>query len=182
MRKILTYLLPTIAASVLLAACGSSSGSTSSSATASASAPATASTIALVKTAANPSLNATVLVNARGRTLYHLTGEGNGKWICTSSACTAVWHPVVAPSGGGTLGSVSSLGTTTRPDGTMQVTYKGFPLYTFAPDTAAGDVKGQGIKDVGTWTAATTGSAPVSTPAAATATPPAPAGGSNYGY
>jgi len=40
-----------------------------------------------------------------------------------------------------------------RPDGTMQVAYKGMPLYTFAQDKAPGEANGQGIKDVGTWTA-----------------------------
>lgn len=36
------------------------------------------------------------------------------------------------------------------------MTYKGMPLYTFAEDTAPGQAKGQGIKDVGTWNAVTT--------------------------
>ena len=52
-------------------------------------------------------------------------------------------------------GGVGSLGTVKRPDGTEQVTYKGMPLYTFAQDQKPGDAGGQGIKDVGTWTAVT---------------------------
>jgi predicted lipoprotein with Yx(FWY)xxD motif len=131
-----------------------------------------------------------VLVDARGMTLYHLSAEQNGKFICTSSACLQVWHPLIA-SAGTPGGSIGSLGTVKRPDGTEQVTYKGMPLYTFASDRQPGDVKGQGIKDVGTWTAVTVAKgssssapatpAPTTTPAQTT--PPASSGGGGgYGY
>ena len=36
----------------------------------------------------------------------------------------------------------------------IQVTYKGLPLYTFTEDKRPGQIKGQGVKDVGTWHAA----------------------------
>ena len=78
---------------------------------------------------------------------------------------------------------MSSLGTVKRPDGTEQLTYKGAPVYTFAPDKKAGEVGGQGVKDVGTWTAVTTSS---SSPPASTSSQPAPAApassGGGYGY
>ena len=62
------------------------------------------------------------------------------------------------------------------------------PLYTFAQDQKPGDVNGQGIKDVGTWTAVTLRATnPASAPAAkathtgpARATPPAKSGGGGY--
>jgi predicted lipoprotein with Yx(FWY)xxD motif len=180
MRQSFKLALPAVAAAVLLAACGSSSSSTTNSA-ATASAPAAAATAAFVRSTTNPTLHATVLVNAQGLTLYHLSGEGAGKWICTSSACTGVWHPVHAPTRG-SAGGVASLGTVTRPDGTTQVTYKGLPLYTFVQDTAPGDVKGEGIKDVGTWEAVTVGGTAASAPAAATTATPASGGGGAYGY
>ncbi|MGC2374428.1 MAG: hypothetical protein WA484_11205 [Solirubrobacteraceae bacterium] len=118
-------------------------------------------------------------------TLYHLSGEHNGKFICTSSACVRIWHPLSVASGTPS-GTVGSLGTVKRPDGTVQVTYKGMPLYTFASDRKPGEAKGQGIKDVGTWTAVTVSSsssggatsAPATTPTQTT--PPASSGG--YGY
>ena len=47
------------------------------------------------------------------------------------------------------------LGTIARPEGTIQVTYHGRPLYTFSGDTAPGEAHGQGIQDVGTWGAVT---------------------------
>jgi predicted lipoprotein with Yx(FWY)xxD motif len=44
------------------------------------------------------------------------------------------------------------LGTITRDDGTMQVTYNGHPLYTFANDTGSDNAAGQGMQDNGgTW-------------------------------
>jgi predicted lipoprotein with Yx(FWY)xxD motif len=37
------------------------------------------------------------------------------------------------------------LGTVKRPDGRLQVTFEGMPLYTYVGDTAPGQAKGQGI-------------------------------------
>ncbi|HWY89844.1 MAG TPA: hypothetical protein VNY31_04165 [Solirubrobacteraceae bacterium] len=168
MRHLLKLSLPALAASLLLAACGSSSSSsTTSSATGTQPATQTSSSssnAAVVKTASN-SLG-TILVNSQGMTLYHLSGEQNGKFICTSSACVGVWHPLIAPSGGAPSGEGVPLGTVKRPEGTVQVTYKGTPLYTFTGDQQPGETKGRGIKDVGTWSAVTTSSS--STPAAST--------------
>jgi predicted lipoprotein with Yx(FWY)xxD motif len=42
-------------------------------------------------------------------------------------------------------GVTGSLGTFTRADGTIQVTYNGLPLYYWVSDTKAGDTTGQGI-------------------------------------
>ena len=179
MRNLLKLSLPAIAASLLIAACGSSSsGNTTSSATSAQPAAQTSggsSSAVLVKSASN-SLG-TILIDSQGMTLYHLSGEQNGKFICTSSACVGVWHPLIAPSSGTLSGEVGSLGTVKRPDGTVQVTYKGTPLYTFTGDQQSGETKGQGIKDVGTWSVVTTSSN--STPATSTSSTPAtPAPGS----
>ena len=45
--------------------------------------------------------------------------------------------------------SQSLLGTITRADGTMQLTYDGHPLYYFTADTAGGTANGQGVKAFG---------------------------------
>jgi predicted lipoprotein with Yx(FWY)xxD motif len=195
MRHLLKLSLPAIATSLLLAACGSSSSS-SSSTTSSEQQPAaqtsSSSSSAVVKTASNSALG-TILVDSQGMTLYHLSGEQNGKFICTSSACVGVWHPLTAPSGSAPSGAVGSLGAVKRPDGSMQVTYKGTPLYTFAEDRQPGETKGQGIKDVGTWSAVTSdsNSAPASTstppstssaPASSAPTTSAPSNGGGYSY
>jgi predicted lipoprotein with Yx(FWY)xxD motif len=201
MRHLLKLSLPAIAASLLIAACGSSSSSKTTSSAAAGTQPAaqtsTGSSTAVVKTASNSTLG-TVLVDSRGMTLYHLSGEVKGKFICTGSACLGVWHPLIAPASGAPSGEVGSLGTVKRPEGTMQVTYKGTPLYTFTQDTQPGETKGQGIKDVGTWSAVTTSSASAppsssSTPPSSSSTPATPApstggasesssGGGGYGY
>jgi predicted lipoprotein with Yx(FWY)xxD motif len=156
MRPTLKFLIPALAAALTLAACGSSSSSTGSSSQASTSAATgTASqsggATAVVTAAPNAKVGATVLTNASGMTLYALSGEGNGKFICTSSACLQVWHPVTVAAAVTPSGTVGSLATVKRSNGTVQVTYRGMPLYTFAQDKTPGEDNGQGIKDVGTW-------------------------------
>lgn len=169
MRKSIRFLVPTLAVSALLSACGGSASSKSNSSApegrAAASHTSASASRAIVKTASNAGLGATVLVNAQGLTLYHLSAEQKGKFICTSTACLGVWHPLTAQAGRTPNGTVGSLGTVKRPDGTEQVTYRGMPLYTFAQDTAPGQTNGQGFKDVGTWSAVTTGSSATSAPA-----------------
>jgi predicted lipoprotein with Yx(FWY)xxD motif len=171
MRNLVKLSLAAVATSLLLAACGSSSPSkTTSSASASvkpAAQTSGGSASSAVKAVSNPTLG-TILTDSQGMTLYHLSGEQNGKFICTSAACLGVWHPLVATSGSASSSGVSSLGTVKRSNGMTQVTYKGTPLYTFAEDKQAGETKGQGIKDVGTWSAAKAGS----TTAPSTASPP----------
>jgi predicted lipoprotein with Yx(FWY)xxD motif len=180
MRLTTKLLLPALGASLLLAACGSSSSSTSTAAPAAAPASGGASA-PVVQAASNATLGATVLVNAQGMTLYHLSAERNGKWICTSAACVQVWHPLAAQGGTAPKGSVGSLGTVKRPDGKLQVTYKGMPLYTFAQDQSAGEAKGQGIKDVGVWGAVKTSATVSSKPAPAPA-PSSTSSGGGYTY
>jgi predicted lipoprotein with Yx(FWY)xxD motif len=92
----------------------------------------------------------TLLVNRRGFTLYHLSVERRGHFICTSPACLAEWHPLVVARGTTPTGA-KSLTTIKRPDGRRQLAYKGGPLYTFDEDHKPGDMKGNGFKDVGTW-------------------------------
>lgn len=180
MRQITRLVVPTLAASVLLAACGSSASSTSGNSSSKPPALKTSrSSAAVVKTAANSTLGATVLVDAKGMTLYRLSGEHAGKWICTSTKCLQAWHPVMASAGGAPSASVGSLATVKRPGGQMQVTYKGMPLYTFVADQRPGEAKGQGIKDVGTWNAVTAG-ATSAAPAPASSSSTSSSGG--YGY
>jgi predicted lipoprotein with Yx(FWY)xxD motif len=104
----------------------------------------------VVATAKNKTLGKTILVNRRGRSLYALSVERHGRFICTNMACLSFWTPLTVPKGVKPAGA-SGLGTVKRPDGKMQVAYRGAPLYTFYLDRKRGDVKGNGFKDVGTW-------------------------------
>lgn len=112
--------------------------------------------------AENPTLGKTVLTTTKGRTLYSLSAEVNGRFICTGS-CLSVWHPLRVPSGTRPTGPVK-LGTIERPEGAIQVTYRGRPLYRFGGDAKTGDANGEGIKDVGTWHAAVVPTSPAEEP------------------
>ena len=84
-------------------------------------------------------------------TLYYLKTETPGKIMCTGS-CATVWPPLLLPSGvmsaaAGSGVDASKLGTIARPDGGMQVTFDGKPLYLFASDTSSGQATGQGVED-----------------------------------
>jgi predicted lipoprotein with Yx(FWY)xxD motif len=111
----------------------------------------------VVKQADNAALGKTVLTTTKGRTLYSLSAETGGRFICTAS-CLTSWHPLVVPASTRPTGPVK-LGTIERPDGRTQVTFKGKPLYSFSGDAKAGEANGEGIKDVGTWHAAASGKA-----------------------
>lgn len=108
----------------------------------------------IAKQADNATLGKTILTTTRGRTLYSLSAETKGRFICTG-ACASTWRPLVVPAGVKPTGPVK-LDTIERPDGKTQVTFKGRPLYSFSGDSKAGDINGEGIKDVGTWHAAVT--------------------------
>jgi predicted lipoprotein with Yx(FWY)xxD motif len=91
-----------------------------------------------------------ILVDSRGRTLYLFKADQGTKSACTG-ACAGAWPPLLVH-GKPTLGNgvnASLVGTTTRPEGTMQVTYNGHPLYLFAQDNKAGETNGQAVSAFG---------------------------------
>jgi predicted lipoprotein with Yx(FWY)xxD motif len=166
-----------LAATLLIAACGSSTGSTSSgSTTSSAAAPASsaaASSSALKTTKIG---GATVLTNAKGFTLYWFAPDTPTMSKCNGS-CAAYWPPVKGPATAG-AGVTGKLGTITRSDGSMQATYNGHPLYTYAADSAPGQAKGNGLNlSGGVWHEVT-----VSGAAAPASNGSASAGGGGSGY
>jgi predicted lipoprotein with Yx(FWY)xxD motif len=91
-----------------------------------------------------------VLVDARGRTLYVFEKDRNGKSAC-DTACASYWPPLISGEKprAGTGVHNSMLGVTKRPDGRRQVTYAGHPLYRFVGDKTAGQTKGEGLTNFG---------------------------------
>ncbi len=88
------------------------------------------------------------LVDDKGMTLYVFKKDELGKSNCYGD-CAEKW-PIFSPN---KLIIPSTLNITDfyfikRDDGTVQLTYKGWPLYYFFMDTNRGDVKGQGVKNV----------------------------------
>jgi predicted lipoprotein with Yx(FWY)xxD motif len=108
-----------------------------------------AATVKIVSTARNAKLHKTILVTRSGRTLYSLSVERRGKFICTGG-CLGFWTPLTVKKGQKPAG-VPGLATVKRPDGRIQVAYRGAPVYTFYLDHRRGDVMGNGIRDVGVW-------------------------------
>jgi predicted lipoprotein with Yx(FWY)xxD motif len=112
---------------LLLAACGSSTS------------PGTAS-LEKIKTSIGP-----VLADAKGFTLYWYAKDTHMSSACTGSCATA-WPPVTGkPAAAMGVRLVGKFGTITRGSGMLQATYKGHPLYTYAGDSAPGQVKGNGL-------------------------------------
>jgi predicted lipoprotein with Yx(FWY)xxD motif len=46
---------------------------------------------------------------------------------------------------------IAGLATVRRPDGKLQIAYRGALLYTFYLDRKRGDIRGNNFKDVGVW-------------------------------
>jgi predicted lipoprotein with Yx(FWY)xxD motif len=89
----------------------------------------------------------TILVDADGFTLYVFTVDTGGESACYDD-CAATWPPVPGDSEISSDLDASIFGTTTRTDGSEQLTVNGQPLYLFTPDANPGDTNGQGVNDV----------------------------------
>lgn len=94
------------------------------------------------------------LTDGQGRSIYLFEADtpGQGVSSCTDQ-CASVWTPITVQTGQlpnvGTGVNASLLGTITRPDGSTQVTYNGWPLYYYTPDQNPGDTTGEGITSFG---------------------------------
>jgi predicted lipoprotein with Yx(FWY)xxD motif len=169
------------AAGLLVAACGSSgsttpaTGGASSSASSPSSATGSASGSGSAQVKTTMIKGATVLTNASGLTLYWFVPDTATKSVCNGS-CATYWPPVKGPVSAGS-GVTGTLGTITRDDGSIQATWNGHPLYTYAGDTAPGMAKGDNLNaSGGVWhEVSLSGSA-------APATSPSSSKSGGYGY
>jgi len=88
------------------------------------------------------------LADDNGMTLYYYTADTNGQSACYGG-CAKAWPIFYAPDLSVPDGlSADDFGTITRTDGTRQTTYKGWPLYYWFKDKAAGDMTGEGVQKV----------------------------------
>ncbi|HEY6531323.1 MAG TPA: hypothetical protein VIY72_03405 [Acidimicrobiales bacterium] len=150
MRRRFTLLALFAGLVLIAAACGSDSDSGSGVTTtqrpaagAEATAPAGgASTIAIADTSLGP-----VVVDGKGLTLYLFTTDTGPQSTCYD-ACATAWPFLEGPATAGDGVDAGDLGTTTRTDGSVQVTYFGHPLYYYSGDGAPGDVSGQDVGGV----------------------------------
>lgn len=94
-----------------------------------------------------------ILTDARGNTLYAFLPDEQGPSTCYDD-CAANWPPLMARGELEVSGNdedptdADLLDTADRDGGGSQVTYNGWPLYTFAGDEAPGDTNGQGVGGV----------------------------------
>jgi len=96
----------------------------------------------------------TVLVDGQGMTLYLFEPDGHSGRSTCYSLCASGWPPLALPTGATNPvagpGIVPSLlATTTRRDGTKQLTYNGWPLYLWVNDSQPGQATGQGLNNLG---------------------------------
>lgn len=89
----------------------------------------------------------TILVDPEGFTLYVFTNDTAGESTC-NEGCIENWPAVPGDTAIGSDLDASLFGTTTRADGSEQLTVNDQPLYRYTPDAAAGDTNGQGVGGV----------------------------------
>jgi len=108
-----------------------------------------ASTAAVVSATTTPDLGK-VIVDAQGFTLYNFHKDKGGTPSCYGP-CAKSWPPLITDgkpqAGEGAM--ASKLGTAERKDGTLQVTYAGWPLYTFVEDRKPGETNGNDVSAFG---------------------------------
>ncbi|SMQ75958.1 Predicted lipoprotein with conserved Yx(FWY)xxD motif [Devosia lucknowensis] len=87
-----------------------------------------------------------VLTDTNGMTLYTFDKDtkGDGKSVCNGD-CAVKWPPLMADAAATDDGDFTVV---TRDDGSKMWAYKGWPLYYWYEDMAAGDTKGDGVGGV----------------------------------
>jgi predicted lipoprotein with Yx(FWY)xxD motif len=91
-----------------------------------------------------------ILYDGRGFVLYAFTRDPRRRSVC-SGACAAAWPPYLvakAPKAGPGV-KRSLLGSIRRPNGKIQVTYAGRPLYYYVGDRAPRQILCQNVSEFG---------------------------------
>jgi predicted lipoprotein with Yx(FWY)xxD motif len=184
-------IVPVLALAGALVACGSSTSDTTSRTTL---APSSAGPSAVTPIASTASADkdapvrihqtalGRTLTDAAGKTLYSFDKDKDNPTSQCTGDCATTWPPLLLRAQGDVTvaGLPKPIGTIVRPDGGIQATYRGLPLYTFAQDSAPGDTKGDGVK--GVWHAVLLPSATSPVPTATHSPEVSSRSGSGYGY
>ncbi|MCU1634427.1 MAG: hypothetical protein JWM61_3079 [Micrococcaceae bacterium] len=91
-----------------------------------------------------------IVVDANGMSVYYFNKDvaDSGVSACTDD-CLVAWPPVISgtetPEVEGVTGETGVIET---PEGDLQMTINGMPIYYFNKDLAAGDINGQAVGDV----------------------------------
>jgi predicted lipoprotein with Yx(FWY)xxD motif len=176
-------------AAVVLAACGSSAspstGAASANSPAASSGGSTTTTSGSTPGAISTRKTSigTVLVNAKGQTLYWFAIDTSTKSNCTGS-CATYWPPVLGtPHAAAGAKLTMGFGTIMRSGGQLQATYDGHPLYTYAGDSAPGQASGNDKNlSGGLWWAMTPTGAKLTAAAASSSSSSSSSSGGGYGY
>jgi predicted lipoprotein with Yx(FWY)xxD motif len=149
----------TLAGAGVLAACGAA-GATNTTAPATSGAGSAGTTISTGTTSLG-----TVLTDSKGFTLYYFLPEKNSTVGACTAGCLTAWPPLVVTgtptAASGATGTLATVSVMVNGAAATEVTYNGWPLHTFATDTAAGQTGGNGV--AGMWFAAMPGTTSTST-------------------
>ena len=168
-RTLTRPVLALAAVAALVSGCSSGSGGTTGDDAPPAPADPAAATpdVGTILSANSTAKLGTVVVDGQGFTLYRFDKD-TAKPPTSNCAgeCAQKWPPVLATPGTPlTVEGVAqdAVGTINRPDGSIQLTLGGWPVYRYSGDPQPGATAGQGVG--GTWAAVTPdgGKAPTAT-------------------
>lgn len=99
-----------------------------------------------------------VYATSTGMTVYEFKKDVPHSYKSTCyGECARLWPPIAAPAN---FKPIKPWGVALRKSGEKELTYQGYPLYTWIKDTKPGDVTGQGVK--GAWRVAKPGKMQIS--------------------
>lgn len=142
------YAVAVTGAALLIAGCGSGSKQTTTASKASRAAPGTAVPLAAnsastAVTGAGLTLGSSpygkVIFDAQHRALYLFAADHGTSSTCYG-VCASAWPPLLTQGAPHVPAGLNAtlIGTTTRKDGSLQVTYGGHPLYYYSGDKGSG--------------------------------------------
>jgi predicted lipoprotein with Yx(FWY)xxD motif len=158
-RTLIRPVLALVAAAALVSGCSSGSGGTTGYEAPKPPADPAAATsdVGTILSANSTAKLGTVVVDGQGFTLYRFDKDTAKPPVSNCAGeCAQKWPPVLATPGTPlTVEGVAqdAVGTINRPDGSIQLTLGGWPVYRYSGDPQPGATTGQGVG--GTWAAVT---------------------------